>query len=108
MYEEHEFETVTAVTRPTPRRNAEKYATEALYILDAQSAPRFRIGQAIQRGEILGCFGFTPVTSFREGVITSIEYDGWRNEVIVVVGTTIIHSNEERSGRTEALHYLVS
>ena len=110
MYEEYEFDMATEVAQAThnPRRNAEKRTTDALYMLDALTAPVFRIGQGIYRGEQLGQFGMSPVTSFRDGIITSIEYDGWRNEVIVGVRSIDAALNEQRPGTAGALQSLVS
>ena len=58
----------------------------AWYYLDGRVARLFRPGERIEAGERLGTRGGREVVHRdREGTVVSIQYDVWRDEVIVGV-----------------------
>lgn len=77
--------TVMTGTRNDADGNQDMNAHEiAWYYLDGRAARIFRPGERLRAGDHLGAFGGREVV-FREsdGVIVSIQYDVWRDQVIL-------------------------
>ncbi|GIW10108.1 MAG: hypothetical protein K6U89_02635 [Chloroflexi bacterium] len=70
------------------------------FYLDARGARLFRPGERVRPGEQLGAFGGRAVVyDADEGIIASIQYDVWRDQVILGVAPGQATRREEPAGR---------